>query len=947
MPSRQQWVERFKRYLTESPKDIGETRGYCPLHEDPESSGTPSASFNFGQLVFSCFSGEDCEWKGSFRELWSKLNKKGWKESEKNANKKEKPLPRERVIDNWHKNLLKDEKRMAWLRDTRGIKRKVLKQWRIGFRNDFPAGPQGRQSEPRFTIPIPDEDGNVINVRYYKPGETKGKMKNHRSHGGGALLGLDALEHDVIELVEGETDFLAGRSIGLNCMTHTAGAKHWNVKWSPLFKGKTVYIIYDCDSTGRSGAKKTAASLRKHGATVHIVNLGLADKGDLTDYIVSQGHTLADLRELMVDSEAVYEARLSNELDLENPIPVPSLQGTTNQDLFDSAIFFKGTVAGKADEPYSLMHTGNFTCDLSWTESKCANCEMSGQNGTMDVEIEAHRSILLELLDGRKKEVRGAMLSNFGVQPGCPRVDVHVFSWWSVEELFVIPSVDDRGEEAQVPIERRVYNVGSHKTPLNTTMQFTGVSTPDPRSQRSTLLTWDSEETQLALDKFEMTSDIRELLEGFQPRNGQSAMERLVEIAEDMGDNVTGIYRRPGLHIAYDLVWHSIGNFLFNGEPIGKGWVELMVLGDTRTGKSEAATKLMEHYRAGVLKSCEGASYAGLVGGSEKMGSGRMATKWGVIPLHDRRLVVLDEVSGMADKDVIGRMSSVRSSGKAQNVKMGGSETSARTRLIWISNPKEGTIADSPRGAIDALKELVPNPEDIARFDLAMAVSSNEVPTDIINSAYHKKVPHKFTSDMCSLLVTWAWSRQDDQVDWDEGAEDRVFEEAEAMGHEYIADPPLVQAENMRTKLARIAVAIAARLFSTKDGERVWVTEEHVEAAVAILNRLYGMESFGYQQYSKRVIRDRKIAHDNRKRLKQLLENEDDVQMALTMLMYNSYFKPKDLETYGNMDRDRAQTAIVELTRLRAIQSKGKGNLQMQPGLIQMLKKLEAEREEL
>ena len=947
MVARQEWVERFKPYLTETPKDIGETRGYCPLHENPEKSKTPSGSFNFGTKLFSCFGG-DCAWKGSFRQLVSKLNKKGWSEDSKNANaKKPKPLPKLSVVQAWHESLLRNDKLMDWLRDTRGIRRKVVKRMQMGYRTDFPAGNKGRQAEPRFTLPVYDAEDDLTNVRYYKPGATEGKMKNATSHGSGSLYGVDALEQDIIILTEGEMDCLLARSLGLNAMTHTAGAKAWQTKWSPLFNKKTVYIIFDCDETGRGGARKTAASIRKHGGTAHVVNLNLPTKGaDLTDFIVEQGHTVADLRELMQAAEETSEAKADQELDLDNPISV-TLQESMHQDLTDTAIFFTGTVAGKADEPYTLPRTGNLTCDLGNKDWMCNNCELSSYNGTMDYELKSHENVLLKLLEAKEADVHKAVLGHLGVQPTCKRVDVSEYSSWAVEELFVIPSVDDRDEEIQVPVERRAYNVGHHATPMNTTMQFTGVNTADPRSRRSTLLTWDSKETKLSLDKFEVTPAIREILEGFQPRDGQTPMERLVEIAQDLSDNVTGIYKRPGLHIAYDLVWHSVLNFKFNDTLIGKGWLELLVMGDTRTGKSEAALKLAEHYQAGILKSCEGVSFAGLIGGSERMGGGgKFGTKWGVIPLHDRRLVVLDEVSGMAAENIIGRMSSVRSSGVAQNTKMGGSETSARTRLIWISNPKEGSLEDMPRGAIDALKELVPNPEDVARFDFAMSVSKDEVKTEVINSAYHKKVKHKFTRDMCSLLVTWAWSRNADQVDWDEGAEDRVFEEAENLGHEYIPDPPLVQAENMRTKLARMAVAIAARLFSTKDGERVWVTEDHVEAAVMLLHKLYGMESFGYRQHSKRVMRDRKMARQNSEALRQYLDNNEDVLLALRILMLNAYFKPKDFETYGNMDRAEAQTAIVELTRLRMIRSVGRGNMKMQPELIQLLKELEAEEEE-
>src|SRR5690349_14284970 len=101
---------------------------------------------------------------------------------------------------------------------------------------------------------------------------------------------------------------------------------------------------------------------------------------------------------------------------------------------------------------------------------------------------------------------------------------------------------------------------------------------------------------------------------------------------------------------------------------------------------------------------------------------------WGTIPLNDRRLVILDEFSGISEKNVIEQMSAVRSSGRAQITKVVSQETSARTRLVWISNPVDGRAMDEHgTGAIEAIKALVKNPEDIARFDIAISAARADV----------------------------------------------------------------------------------------------------------------------------------------------------------------------------------------------------------------------------
>jgi hypothetical protein len=89
------------------------------------------------------------------------------------------------------------------------------------------------------------------------------------------------------------------------------------------------------------------------------------------------------------------------------------------------------------------------------------------------------------------------------------------------------------------------------------------------------------------------------------------------------------------------------------------------------------------------------------------------------------------------------------------------------------------------------------------------------------------------------------------------GAEDQVYKLANEMGQRYIEDPPLVQAANARIKIARVAIAIAARTFSTDDScEKIVVTKEHVQDAVKFMDVLYDMPTLGYGDRSRERILD-------------------------------------------------------------------------------------------
>jgi hypothetical protein len=71
-------------------------------------------------------------------------------------------------------------------------------------------------------------------------------------------------------------------------------------------------------------------------------------------------------------------------------------------------------------------------------------------------------------------------------------------------------------------------------------------------------------------------------------------------------------------------------------------------------------------------------------------------------------------------------MSNIRSSGVAEMTKIQSERAMARTRLLWLANPRDARMDDFTFG-VQALKPLIGNNEDIARVDMAMGAFSSEV----------------------------------------------------------------------------------------------------------------------------------------------------------------------------------------------------------------------------
>jgi hypothetical protein len=943
------WRARFEQWLVREEAD-GETRAFCPLHEDPETSKTPSASFHFANGKFMCFS--RC---GGFAisQVWEMVRdghqpKRKVKQDDEPVDelaerRKRKakaegaegvPLPTAERLGEWQRRLLNNGPVLAELLSLRGLNRKTVERYTLGWDGE------------RITIPVRDAAGELLNVRRYKMKAKVNKMVNWPGYGEAALYGVDALTQPRVIITAGEMDKLIGRQHRFPTLSATAGEGTWRREWSRLFVGKQVYICYDVDKQGEAGARKVANHLRALAEQVFIIQLPLTANGsDLTDYFVNQGFGRRDFINLMKETPPFRERKLTASTARAEPREV-RMSASFDPALVDTPVSMVATVSGRSATPSALPRRAMLNCGQDWQKPKCAVCPMDEMwGGEHKVEVPADSRLLLQMMDMNDVQRNGELLGSLGIPKTCPRVEVQLDQQWRVDELAVVPNIDDPEEGEGEQVLRRIFQVTEEGklTPVNTTAKLTGMSTANPKDGKLVFHSWDFSETKTSLDRFEMTEDLRVVLDTVFGAGDKTPMEKLHELAQDLAANVTHIYGRPELHIAYDLVWHSVLDFPFRGNRLGKGWLELLVMGDTRTGKSEAAERLRHHYQCGVLKSCEGATLAGLVGGAQQIGSSWVIT-WGTIPLQDRRLVILDEISGMQDKNIIEQMSAVRSSGKAQVSKIVTAETFARTRTIWIGNPPDGRpIQATNNGAIDAIQKLISNPEDIARFDFAMVAAQEDVDSGVINSANPPRAPHRATRDLCSALVTWAWSRRPDQVVWGKGVEKEVLSAAQELGSRYIADPPLVQPENVRVKLARLAVAIAARLFSHEGaGEHVVVQREHVHAAVEILDELYGKRWFGYADHSRKEIKARDNARHYEEQCRLFLGTNEGVLTTLITAINDTQFRARDFEEFGGMDKDSASHAVGQLLTMGMVRRRAKGYIVMTPELIRIVRDMEA-----
>jgi hypothetical protein len=920
------YLEGDKPTHTNTNRETGETTREwnlrCPFHGDHRRS----ASINLDKGLFWCAvcGGMPVTALLRRKDEWILASANG-NVPDANADAPSRPTRKltEGLIGGWHSALLSNEAALRWLKERRGLNQNTVEMHEIGLRD-------GRL----YTIPVRSPEGDIWNVRYYNPNPKAQKRKIWSETGYGSpprLYPLSVFEDDPEEVIicGGEWDALLAIQCGYYAITRTAGEDYWHASWGQWFSDRTVYLAHDCDAKGQKANTIVGRALSRitDVRTIHM------------PYEILPKHG-ADLTDLLLDNEPRVLRQLMDEAEPFITPPKPedvktiALLDTHDAKAVGKPVRVVVTIKGRQEPGFTIPRKMTLVCTQD-AGTKCGNCPMRAMNGKAAVEVTPDNPMVLNMVEHSRGDMDKAIAESFGI-PGskCSKLEYAVDEHQAVEILFARPALDyTQGSDSKPDAEQyktvKLTSVGRHDTPPNNTVSVVGALQVNPRSQHNEFLVHELEMLETSVDRFELNDASIKLMKRFQ---SVRPLHRLSEINRELALHVTRIHGRPQMHALMDLTFHSVLSFNFAGEHVERGWLESLVVGDTRTGKSLAAQRMVQHYGAGEVVACEAASFAGVVGGLQQMGGRDWAVTWGVIPINDKRLVVLDEVSGLSH-DEIASMSDIRSSGQAKLVKIQQETTWARTRLLWLGNPRNATMANYTYG-VDAIKPLIGNAEDIARFDLAMAVTLADVPAEKINQPIEPGQA-RFTSEACHTLLMWAWTRQADQVFFSKATERAIFEAANELGKMYIEEPPLVQAANIRIKLARVACAIAARVFSTdKKFERLIVLPEHVDAAKQFINVLYGMRAFGYRERSKEALADRLAAEQNVEKVVSFMAG---YPLLSKFLKTTGKFRRQDLEEIMALSRDEANAIINNLYENRMVR-KVLGDVVVEPTLHAILR---------
>ncbi len=729
----------------------------------------------------------------------------------------------------------------------------------------------------RVTIPVFDRYSQLRNVRHYRlpsmrENEDFPKILNTDGYGAPALLfperqllSLCRSKHrpPVVYWFTGERDTLKAWDDGVPSFCYTTGENVCRLEWVEQIRemNATIGIVQDNDKAGKEGAEKRLAMLEQAGIPCFILDLEGDKIKDYSDFrqegggvqeFLEYGKEQAKASRAQHSSPQSKHSSVPTELngtgvggdDDEDdcyPIPkVPNPSANSNAgefsvsdighrpELLNRPIHVRAIVSGKMARTYSIPHT----------------FEMGGNKYRLPISRE-----MLQLIQEKDDQIR--KLIQFWLHT---KANVKLLEHITVTEVEIIPMIQPGIETPYV--NQRCYYFGP-SIECNKPYLMTVIPTTSMKTQETFGLITSIEPVSNILDAYKFNEDSYKILaDEFHPDPSHSILENLRILAHSLAENYTGISDRDDLHLIALLTWLSPLQFEFPFESgLQRGWLNTLVLGDTETGKSKVCQKLTSLFQCGVFINAESCSYVGLVGGAIKSSNGMFLLRWGKIPLYNRQLVVMEELSGLSTQE-ISWMSDIRSSGVARYDKAGlTGETSAKTRLIFLSNVRgEGKALSDYNTGVQAAQALVGHNEDLARFDVVCTAIDDEVNADVINrdrSTEEKKAFTEAELGAFKELIMFAWSLKPEQIDFTVGAYRACLQQTLALCKVYHPSLPVFKAGSGRLKLARIALAIACIQFTwNPKTEKLVVTDLHVEAAAQLLNRFYRKPSFGYARYS-------------------------------------------------------------------------------------------------
>lgn len=690
---------------------------------------------------------------------------------------------------------------------------------------------------------------HLIDIRKYNPGATP-KVRSRLGCPAGLILPYDIWRETpkskITLLCAGEKDMAVARSHGFNAIT-TTGGERTIPKILAEFKDRVVCICYDNDGAGKSGALDIAVKLYGIAKTVKVVTgfheVCKENGEDITDFFTKYGKTRADLIRYISETPAF--------------VPTPDMI-SKNYPMVDLLTASQSEYVGKLVRSNIQIVATSETSFITPTTIIAEKFKASGQNDTMMVGATKDWELgddnvqdLLHLIDNNFKEdvikANTCMLLKIPPKERC--VKIKSYSKKTVHKAYVTDLFESSSSEI-VPMEYTAYSLGV-KLESGKKYLATYKIVPHPyKGQQLTMIITGVVQANDSVSNFQITDETKALLKVCQDVPG-TVPERIDRFTQHV-KGMLGYNGNDTLIQAMDLAYHTVLNFNFGTFKHERGYLDTLIVGESRVGKSSTASALRGMYELGVFTSLAGnaATIPGLVGGSNKV-NGSYQTRAGLIPQNHKGLIIFEEF-GKSNNNIAAELTDIRSSNEVRITRVSGTITMpAIVRMITLTNVKSSDgsikpIASYPNG-IAVVSELVGTAEDIARYDMLLVLSDRG--NSQIDPFWQPLEP--LPKEVYKTRVRWIWSRTAEQVIISPEVGSYIVAKANELNTDFDTHIKIFGTEAWK-KLSRLAIAVAGYLVSTDESyQNIIVTKEHVDFAADFFRHIYDNSTFKLREYVK------------------------------------------------------------------------------------------------
>ena len=692
----------------------------------------------------------------------------------------------------------------------------------------------------------------VVDVRSYRPNDKANKIRSRIGAISGLVLPFDLWTKTDVDkwtvICAGEKDMAVARSHGFNAITLTGGERALPKFINP-FKNRKIAICYDNDEAGIAGAKSLAAHLYPYAKEVRVVtnfhDVCKEHGEDITDFFTKYNKDALALKKCIATTPAFTQEEAKIEsvkkypkislLEASKPQYINRVVQSNIQVVatYEKAMPVPTTVYAKkinsTGEPkYNQMLVGE---ERSWelTENNCQDILKLIDNNFTEEQI---RNNIRELLRITKYE------RDIRVEKPTKETVYEC----NVTDLFEITTKDIATIELTAYVLKKRLESGKKYT-------ITYKLVPHPyKGQQLTMIILDAKEVADSVTNFTVTDEVKKQLTKFQQLKG-SVSER-VDTLTEMTKAFIGYDGYNNLIQAIDLSYHTVLEFDFGTFKNIRGYLDTLIVAESRVGKSSTAEALQNLYGLGAFTSLAGnsATVSGIIGGSNKV-SGSYQTRAGLIPMNHRGLIIFEELA-KCNNNLIKELTDIRSSNQVRIARVSGTLTlPALVRMITLTNvlSKNGRVKPInayPNG-IEILTDLIGTPEDIARYDIMLIMG--DTGNKVIDPYWEAVQP--FEIEEYRTRIRWIWSRTPDQIIIDKEVGRYIISRCNELNKVYDSHIKIFGTEAWK-KVSRLAIAVAGYLVSTNNTyEKIIVNKEHVDFAINYLIRCYDNDTFKLKNY--------------------------------------------------------------------------------------------------